>query len=100
MTSNVVAKNSLMRGKFTRMVLWMPSFISFFEMPSIMNLASQRGVSSSSYCRQHDTGAIGKLNSLWTAFRKKLIKDDIRSTIRVIFLALVSFSNSIAVISS
>ena len=41
MTSNVVAKNSLMRGKFTRMVLWMPSFISFFEMPSIMNLASQ-----------------------------------------------------------
>ena len=23
------------------MVLWMPSFISFFEMPSIMNLASQ-----------------------------------------------------------
>ena len=37
---NVVAKNSPMREKFTRMVLWMPSFISFFEMPSIMNLAS------------------------------------------------------------
>ena len=48
MTSNVVAKNSLMRGKFTRMVLWMPSFISFFEMPSIMNLASLLAVNCTS----------------------------------------------------
>ena len=29
-----------MREKLTQMVPWMPSFISFFEMPSIMNLAS------------------------------------------------------------